>query len=177
MISRLRRSCLVGAWTLGALLFAGCGPGLGGTGTGDAALAAFGASAAPVCGGVVADALACPSAPAGPPSSTGTLPVQFADAAGQVVLELSGNLAQLDDSCLKLHFSGEFGTAAGGAQGFFGSYEIDSNGLDVIAALSVVPASGGGALTTELHDVHGLAVVGPVLLRRVTVPLRAPNPC
>ena len=176
MISKLRRSFLVGAWMLEALFFAGCGPGLGGTGTGAAAFAAFGASAAPVCGGVVAGALACPSAPAGPPPS-GTLPVQFADVAGQVVLEVNGNFAQLDDSCLKLHFSGEFGTAAGGAQGFFGGYEIDNNGLDVIAALSVVPASGGGALTTELHDVQGLAVVGPVLLRRVTVPLPAPNPC
>jgi len=147
VISKLRRSFLVGAWMLGALFFAGCGPGLGGTGTGAAAFAAFGASAAPVCGGVVAGALACPSAPAGPPPS-GTLPVQFADVAGQVVLEVNGNFAQLDDSCLKLHFSGEFGTAAGGAQ-----------------------------LTTELHDVQGLAVVGPVLLRRVTVPLPAPNPC
>ncbi len=177
MRSKLRRVCLASVWMLAALLFAACGPGLGGTGTGDAAFAAFGASAAPVCGGVVAGALACPSAPAGPPPSTGTLPVQFADAAGQVVLELNGNLARLDDSCLKLHFSGEFGTAAGGVQGFFGSYEIDNNGLDVLAALSAVPAAGGGALTIELHDVQGLPVVGPVLLRRVTVPLLAPNPC
>lgn len=177
MKSKLRRACLAGPWMLAALVFAGCGPGLGGTGTGDAALAAFGASAAPVCGGVVAAALTCPSAPAVPPAAAGTLPVQFADAAGQVVLALYGNLARLDDSCLKLHFSGEFGMVTGGAQGFFGSYEIDNNGADVLAALSTVPATGGAALTIELKGVEGLTVVGPVLLQRVAVPLPAANPC
>ena len=65
MRSELRRAWLACAWMLGALLVAGCGPGVGGTGTGDAAFAAFGASAAPVCGGTVAAALSCPSAPAG----------------------------------------------------------------------------------------------------------------
>ena len=176
MRSKLWRACLASAWMLGALLFAGCGPGVGGTGTGDDALAAFGASPGSVCGGTVAAVLACSSAPAVPPPATGTLPVQFADAAGQVVLELNGNLALLDDSCLKLHFSGEFGTTAGGVQGFFGSYEIDRNGIDVLAALSAAPAA-GGALTTTLNGVDGQAVVGPVLLQRVVGPLRAPNPC
>ena len=66
MRSKLRRGCLASAWMLGTLLFAGCGPGVGGTGTGDAAFAAFDASSAPVCGGTVAAELACPSAPAGP---------------------------------------------------------------------------------------------------------------
>jgi hypothetical protein len=147
---------------------------VGGTGTG--ALAAFGASAAPVCGGAVAAVLACPSAPAVSAPASGTLPVQLADPAGQIVLELNGNVARLDDSCLKLHFSGEFGTLAGGAQAFFGSYQIVNNGPDVLAALSTVPAA-GGALTIELKDVQGLAVVGPVLLQPVVVPLPAPNPC
>jgi hypothetical protein len=160
---------------LGALAIAGCGPGLGGTGTGAAAFDAFGASPAPVCGGAVAGALSCSSAPAGQPS--GTLPVWFSDAAGQVVLELNGNLARLDASCLKLSFSGEFGTTAGGAQGFFGSYEVDSDGHDVLAVLSTVPTGGGGALTVELQDVDARVAVGPVLLRRSTVPLLAPNPC
>jgi hypothetical protein len=149
---------------------------VGGTGTGAAAFDAFGAHPTPVCGGAVAAALACPSAPAVPPPS-GTLPVQFADDAGQVVLVLNGNLARLDDSCLKLHFSGEFGTTAGGAQGFFGSYEVDSDGLDALAALSTVPTAGADALTIELQDVEALVVVGPALLRRVTVPLLAPSPC
>lgn len=177
MRSKLRRALVAGAWMLGALLLAGCGPGVGGTGTGDAAFAAFGASAAPVCGGSVAAELSCPSAPAVPVPPGGTLPVQFVDAAGQVVLELNGNLAQLDASCLHLHFNGEFGTGTGGLQGFFGSYEIDGNGVDVLAALSTVPLVGGGALTIELRDVDAAAVVGPVLLRRAIGPLPAPGAC
>jgi hypothetical protein len=176
MRTRLRRTRLGSAWLLGALVMAGCGPGVGGTGTGSAAFAAFGASPTPVCGGAVAAALSCPSAPAVPPPA-GTLPVQFADAAGQVVLELNGNLASLDDACLKLRFSGEFGTTAGGAQAFFGSYQVNSDGLDVLAALSTVPTVSGGALTIELQDVGGQVAVAPVLMRRVAVPLLGPNPC
>jgi hypothetical protein len=175
--SRLRWACLASAWMFGTLPFAGCGPGVGGTGTGDAALAAFGASAAPVCGGAVAAELSCPSAPAGPVPPVGTLPVQFVDAAGQVVLELNGNLAQLDASCLRLHFSGEFGSGVSGIQGFFGGYEIDGNGLEVLAALTTVPTASGGTLQIELQDVDGQVTLGPVLLHRATEPLPAPNPC
>jgi hypothetical protein len=174
--SKLRRAGLASLWMLGMLLFAGCGPGVGGTGTGDAAFEAFGASAAPVCSGVVAAQLACPSLPAGPVPA-GTLPVQFVDAAGQVTLQVNGNLATLDASCLRLHFSGEFGTGTGGTQGFFGSYQIGGNGFDVLAALSTVPAAGGGALTVELRDVDGRAAVGTVLLQRATAPLPPPSPC
>jgi hypothetical protein len=172
------RAWLASAWVFGGLLVAGCGPGVGGTGTGDAAFAAFGASAAPVCGGSVAATLACPSAPpVAPVSPGGTLPVQFVDAAGQLVLELNGNVAQLDASCQHLHFTGEFGTGTNGSQGFFGSYEISGNGPDVLAALSTTPAVGGGALTIELHDVDGQVLVGPVLLQRATGALPAPGPC
>jgi hypothetical protein len=172
------RAWRASAWMLGALLVVGCGPGVGGTGTGDAAFAAFGASAAPVCGGNVAATLACPSAPpVGPVSPGGTLPVQFVDPAGQVVLELNGNVALLDASCQHLHFSGEFGTGTNGSQGFFGSYEINGSGPDVLAALSTTPVVGGTALTIELRDVTGQAVVGPVLLQRATGALPTPGPC
>jgi len=173
--SKLRRTWLAPLWMLGALLFAGCGPGVGGTGTGDAAFEAFGVSAAPVCGGTVAAQLACPSTPAGP-VAVGTLPVQFVDAAGQVVLQVNGNLATLDASCLRLHFSGEFGSGTAGVQGFFGSYEVDGNGIDVLAAMSAVPVGGGG-LTVVLRNVAGYVAVGPVLLHRATGPLPAPGPC
>jgi hypothetical protein len=178
MRSKLRRTWLASAWTLGMLLFSGCGPGVGGTGTGDAALAAFSVSAASVCGGAIAAELACsqPPGPAGP-AATGTLPVQFVDSAGQVTFEVNGNLAQLDASCLRLRFSGEFGMGTGSVEGFFGSYEVDGNGIDVLAALSAVPVVGGGALTIELRDVDGHVAVGPVLLRRATVPLPTPQPC
>ena len=175
MRSKLRRAWLASAWALGMLVFAGCGPGVGGTGTGDAAFAAFNAMPASVCNGAIAGDLACPSLPAGP-APTGTLPLQFVDAAGQVTLELNGNLAKLEASCLRLRFSGEFGVGTGGAQGFFGSYEVDGNGIDVLAAMSAVPVGGGG-LTVVLRNVAGYVAVGPVLLHRATGPLPAPGPC
>lgn len=177
MRSQLRRIWLVSVWTLGMLLFSGCGPGVGGTGTGAAAFAAFGVSAASVCSGAIATELACPQPPGQAPGATGTPPVQFVDAAGQVTLEVNGNLAQLDASCLRLRFSGEFGAGTGNVEGFFGSYEVGGNGIDVLAALSAVPAAGAGALTIELRNVDGQVAVGPVLLRRATVPLPTPQPC
>jgi len=176
---KLGRPWLIGA-AIGAMLsFAGCGPGVGGTGTGDAALNAFGASAAPVCTSALASALACAQAPAASSAggSIGTLPVQFVDAAGQVTLEIDGNLAKLEASCLRLRFDGEFARNAAGAEGFFGSYEVDANGIDVLAVVTAVPVSGTGTLTTELRGVDGHAVVGPVSLRRATAPLPAPKPC
>jgi hypothetical protein len=172
---QLRRLGLTSACALVLLLFAGCGPGVGGTGTGDTALAAFDANGASVCGGAFAAELACPSLPTGP-AATGTEPVQFVDAAGQVKLDVNGNLATLDAACPRLRFNGEFGVRKGGTEGFFGSYEVDDNGMRVLAALSAVPQP-GGALTIELRDVDGRVAVGPVLLRRATAPLPPPNPC
>src|SRR5450755_1357750 len=170
MRSKLRRTWLASAWTLGMLLFSGCGPGVGGTGTGAVAFAAFGVSAASVCSGAIAAELACSQPPGlAAPGATGTPPVQFVDAAGQVTLEVNGNLAQLDASCLRLRFSGEFGVGTGNVEGFFGSYEVGGNGIDVLAALSAVPAAGAGALTIELREVDGHVAVKPVLLRRASV--------
>jgi hypothetical protein len=166
------------ACALALLLLAGCGPGVGGTGTGEAPLAAFDANEASVCSGAFAAALACPSLPTGP-AAAGTEPVQFVDAAGQVTLEVSANLATLDAACLRLRFSGEFGVSKGAStttEAFFGSYEVKGNGIHVLAALSAVPQA-GGALTIELRDIDGRIAVGPVLLRRATTPRPAPNPC
>jgi hypothetical protein len=149
---------------------------VGGTGTGDTAFTAFDANEASVCSGGFSAELACPSLPTGP-AATGTQPVQFVDAAGQVKLEVNGNLATLDATCLRLRFSGEFGVGKGSAEGFFGSYEVEGNGVHVLAALSAVPQP-GGALTIELRDINGRIAVGPVLLRRATAaPLPAPKPC
>jgi len=160
------------------LLCAGCGPGVGGTGTGAAAFVAFEASAASVCAGAFAAELACPPPPgAAGPVAAGTQPVRFVDAAGQITFEVDGNTATLDAVCLRLRFSGEFGIGAGNLQGFFGSYQLDGTGVDVLAALSAAVASGGGALAIELRDAEGRVVIGPVLLQRATAAPPAPSPC
>jgi len=173
------RGRLVVASIAAMLFFAGCGPGVGGTGTGGAALTAFGATAASVCSGALATELTCAQAPAASAAvgAAGSLPVQFVDAAGQVTLDIDGNLATLRALCLRLRFGGEFGRSAGNAEAFFGSYEVDASGIDVLAALSAVPVAGGGALTITLRDVDGQALIGPLLLRRALVPLPAPKSC
>lgn len=169
---------MVGAWTLGVLLLAGCGPGVGGTGTGNAAFTAFDVHAVSVCNGALAAELGCTPPPAAMgPVGAGTPPVRYADAAGQIVLELGGNLATLDALCQRLHFSGEFGVSAGGIEGFYGTYDVDGAGMSGLAALSAAPVAGGGAIAVELRDAGGRTVVAPVLLQRVTTVLPAPSPC
>ena len=170
----------VGAAVAAALTLAGCGPGVGGTGTGGAAFTAFGATAASVCGSALAPQLGCAQAPAPAPSSgtgsaVGTLPVQFVDADGQVTLDISGNAATLASSCLHLRFSGEFGHAATG-DAFFGSIQNEASNAEALAALTAAPAAGGG-LTVELRDVDGKSVLGPVVLRRAAIALPVPNAC
>jgi hypothetical protein len=166
----------IGSASIVALFsLAGCGPGVGGTGTG-AALTAFGASAAPVCSSAIAVELDCAQAPAasGMGVNSGTLPIQFVDVAGQVTLDVNGNIGTLKSSCLRLQFGGEFGNDATG-DGFFGSYQIDASGTDVLATVSTSPATGG--LTVELRDLSGQVVVAPLLLHRAPVPLPAQGPC
>ena len=179
MKRKTSRRHLIVASIAAMLFFEGCGPGVGGTGTGDAALTAFGATAASVCSGALATELACSPAPAASAAvgAAGSLPVQFVDAAGQVTLDIDGNLATLRASCLRLRFGGEFGLSAGTAEAFFGSYEVDASGIDVLAALSAVPVAGGGALTITLHGVDGQVLIGPLLLRRSPVPLPTPKSC
>jgi hypothetical protein len=169
----------IGAWFVAATLLAlpGCGPGVGGTGTGGAALTAFGATAASVCSSAIAIELGCAQAPgaSGAGSSVGTLPLQLVDAAGRVTLDVDGNSATLASSCLKLRFDGEFGRRAAG-DAFFGSFRVEGATGDVLASLAAAPAPGGG-LTVELRDVDGNGVLGPVALHRATTVLPAPNGC
>ncbi|HEY2189239.1 MAG TPA: hypothetical protein VGH48_11815 [Caldimonas sp.] len=177
MRAKLLRARLAGAGMFAALVLAGCGPGVGGTGTGGAAFTAFGASAESVCNGAIAAELDCAQAPAasGVTANSGTLPIEFVDVAGQVTLDLNGNVATLESSCQRLEFSGEFGRYAAG-EGFFGTYHVDTSGIDAFAIVSASPAAGSG-LTVELRDFSGQVVLGPLLLRRATVPLPAPSPC
>lgn len=166
---------MASVWALAVALFAGCGPVVGGTGTGSAAFEAFVVSAASVCEGALAAELGCPAAPGA--AAPGAPAARFVDAAGHVTLEVNGNVATLDAVCLRLRFDGEFAVGAGGLQGFFGSYQVGGAGVDALAALLAVPVAGGGAMTIELRDTQGRVVINPVLLQRTTAVMPAPNPC
>jgi hypothetical protein len=131
-------------------LAAGCGPGVGGTGTGsalpdDPSLADFGAVAAPLCSADIAAALPCSVA-------AGTAEIRFVDLAtgGQARLLLQGNRAELDARCLRLVFSGEWGTTSAAEARFFGSLLADGALAREPAQLALQPGSAGAPLAMRL---------------------------
>jgi hypothetical protein len=157
------------------LMTGGCGPGVGGTGTGEG-LTAFGATAASVCDSTFADKLACgPAVPTAP--ADGTRAVTYIDTAGQLVLRIDGNRASFDAACLRLQFSGDFGLAPGNAAGFFGTYRLNASAAQSFAGLLVQRADSGGDLRIELRDIDGRTLVAPVILQAAPTPLPAPAPC
>ena len=159
-------------------LHSACGPGVGGTGTGDSVLAAFGANAAPVCASTLATRLACPDAPpvgsnmATPPTAL----VYFADGLGaaQVLARIEDNRIDLDAPCLRIRFSGEWGTVPGQAERFYGSLTTAAAERPVLATLSVQTA--GNGVVVMLQDEDGRVRFGPRLLLPVSAP-PAPGPC
>lgn len=167
---------LTGAFAAALLLLAGgCGPGVGGTGTGSA-LQAFQASAASVCDSSFAARLACGPALPGA-ASPGTQKVRYADASRQLVLEIEGNRATLDAACPGAQFSGDFGVAPGNAAAFYGTYQVSASMATTFASLLVQPGDAGGDLRIELRDIDGRSLVAPVTLQAAPTPLPAPGPC
>ncbi len=180
---------------LAAFVLSGCGPGTGGTGTGDtgngvssvSALEYFGASPANVCLSGPASALACP-----PPGNTGSVGAEqpsvpfgtdgvlFADtpSSDNTVLSLGGNRATLTSRCQSLSFEGDWGAIGGNNPRYFGHYTVGRDGRQTLSTLTI-QASGadGKSLTATLHDREGRVVLGPVLLRRVVIPVPGATAC
>lgn len=158
-----------------ALMTGGCGPGVGGTGTGEG-LAVFGAAAASVCDSAFADKLVCTAATPGA-TPTGSQSVRYVDATRQLVLRIESNQATLDALCQRVQFSGDFGIAPGNASGFFGTYSISPSTAQTFARLLVQRPDTGGDLRIELRDIDGRSVIAPVTLQAAPTPLPAPGPC
>jgi hypothetical protein len=154
---------------------AGCGPGVGGTGTGvePPDLASFGASPAPLCGSSFASALRCPPANgATVPTSEGTAAVVFVDSAsgGQINVTFEANRLGLEAICQGLLFAGNWGIDAAGALRFYGSVRPRGSALDLPAVLSVQlqPGGGTGELNIVLQNLQGDVLLGPVVLGPAT---------
>jgi hypothetical protein len=187
-----RRAGSLALWcTFGWILaiIAGCGPGTGGTGTGQTTtpLDYFGATPANICTSGPASALACPTpgntgaVGAGDPIAVanGTDGVFFSTTEGaDINLLLSGNRATLTDRCLSLTFSGDWATVGSNDARFFGEYTTAGTS---VAALSSLTAQAVGTdnkrLSVLLRDANGRVVLGPVTLRRVLVPTSNPAAC
>ena len=161
----------------GLLALGGCGPGVGGTGTGEsqAYLQFFGATTALVCTAAFSSSLSCAGStvqPGGPTSATeqGTLVTRFADQpeAANITVAIEANSILLDARCERLHFSGDWGITAAQDARFFGSYQRDPSTNRVPATLSVqTPGGTTGPLTLTLRDADGRVLLGPVSLQRV----------
>ena len=151
------------------LWLTGCGPGVGGSGTGESgqAVASFGAVAAPVCGAAFAARLNCAAGAGGAaaPSAAGTTALTFVDVAsgGQVSATLQANGIELQARCQPLRFSGEWAVDGAGNARYFGTVTDEGTGLSQLASLSVAEVAGG--LQVLLRAFDGGVVLGPVVLR------------
>jgi hypothetical protein len=148
------------------LALSACGPGVGGSGTGPD-LAAFGATASPICNAPFAQALGCTAGATAPEQPGGTAALQFVDDVNgsQVVATLRGADIELDLRCPRLNFFGTWGTGANGVSRYFGSYSRAAVLPLSAAQLAVAADSTGTGLVVQLLDATGAALTAPVRLR------------
>ena len=179
------RSLLCPAWLA---WLAACGPGTGGTGSGETNslyFEVFGASASNVCTSPFRSTLSCADTPAGvdAPATApgpGTLVAHFTDRprGGQTQLTLAGNTAHLEASCPGLRFEGDWGIAAAGDARFFGRYGTAATPAPVAATLVVEAVPGKDPLLrVTLRQADGAIVLGPLELSRVATPASEPAAC
>lgn len=157
---RLSRMALAAA---ALALIAACGPGVGGSGTGEdqTALPSFGASAAALCSGELAPVLACAPTTGGaidPGLGTGLVAFRGQVGGESVSLVLQGNGAELRVGCTLLRFRGLWGQLPGQPPRFYGY--VDPDGAPVVATLEARLV--GGEIELTLRDANGSAVVGPL---------------
>ncbi len=103
-----------------AAVLGGCGPGVGGTGTGDTAgaLAHFGASPASLCSSELAALVSCRQDGTTATPVPATAPVVLVDATARVRVRLQDDTVELVDACLPLEFRGQWGVVTGQAGRF-----------------------------------------------------------
>jgi len=158
------------AWAVLAVLawvaLQACGPGVGGSGTGQG-MDAFGASAVQLCSSDIAPALACPAATASPAASA------VPGSGGLVTVQ--GNSIELNAPCAGISFRGDWGQLAGQAARFYGFNGEGSSAQPAQVRASLASASVGGLLLTVL-DANGHLLLGPVLVTLRATPAQ-PGAC
>jgi hypothetical protein len=155
-------------------LLAGCGPGIGGTGSGASAdeFASFGAAPASVCDAEFAGLLNCAI---GTAALQGTAAVWFAESApaSRTLLALSQQEARLQLRCEGLVFEGAWGAVPGQPARYYG--RVTSAGGTARASLEVALAGAALAVTLRAQDGSALAPTGQLLrVPGETAPLACP---
>ena len=152
------------------LWLSACGPGVGGSGTGQPMLAVadFGAVPTPVCGATFASRLNCSPAAGGVAAPAGTAAVTFVDVGtgGQISATLRANGIELEARCQRLSFSGEWAVIGANDARFFGIATDERTGLSQLASLSVAEIPGG--LQVLLRAFDGSVILGPVEMQPAT---------
>lgn len=150
-----------------AALVAGCGPGIGGTGTGAGIEPPEGLALKPVCESGFADLLRCTGLPGTAASVLGTGLQFLADGATtrNALLRLEGNAADLEVLCAGLQFSGNWGQLPGQTARFHGVVR-SVRGLETQYA-SLVVQRAAATLSVQLFDVNGRALSGVYTLQVV----------
>jgi len=159
-------------WLLPLLLVVGgCGPGVGGTGTGDSyALDYFGAKRASVCSASFASELKCPSrvviGPTRVDLTKGSELVVWVDDPDneRVTARIDGSNVDFRSVCEGVQFTGTWGRTADGSSRFFGHFTLPGYEVASPGTLSVL--SDGSILTFVLSDAQGMVVFGPVIMQR-----------
>lgn len=164
------------ALMLATALMPGCGPGLGGTGTGDSvsALAAFDAQRAAPCASDLASLLGCPATTAGSPNA---IPAArwLADGspAAQVQAEVNDTELQLLLRCPGWRFDGTWGRSAELGSRWFGF--LEQGGRSSLASVTgtVSGAANAAQLVLTVFDQGGRVLAGPYKLTAVPAPTQA----
>jgi hypothetical protein len=166
MMTLLRRRWPLLAWSgvlaLG-LWMAGCGPGVGGTGTDSVsdAFAAFGAQPSPSCP-------LCAAAPTTGASDRTRMWLELPGA--RVAVRYQDTQVTLDERCAQRRFTGEWGTTAAGRARYYGVY-AEAGRSDGLAAALAVTLTPDGRQSVELRDLMDVLLLGPLTLQPASEPL------
>lgn len=171
---RRRRTLRLAAALLGAMLaglLAGCGPGVGGTGTGlTPSLAQFGAEPEPLCDADIAALLACSG---GPDSAVQSLADD--EPARRVAGRVDGQRIELQFACEGWRFEGQWGRAAAplGAR-FYGSA---TNAAGQAQPATLAARVDGTRLVVQLTDELAQPLAPPLALRGLPAPATLEPQC
>lgn len=155
-------------------LLAGCGPGIGGTGTGSD-MEPTGQVAAPLalCDSDLAPLLRCTAGAA----AAGSTLQWWADgsATRDALLRLEGNAVDVDAACSGWLFSGVWASAASQPARFHGTVRSSTGGVSPQAG-TLTARRQDAALVVQLFDAEGRSLAGPFVLQVQALPPPA-GPC